>query len=156
MRKGLITWFVLGAVAWLGVFFWRRFNALKGLQISVGNPKQIKFENGFLVWIQELVINNPDNVDLIANKANIDLYVNKNYVGKCSLNSPQTIRPNGISVVNVNIVCTTLDLAKALGYTVLELLKLKTIKFDFEGNIGAYGFTAPISISQSINISQIF
>lgn len=155
MKRNLILYVVLGSLAYLVIFFWRRINALKGIQVNTGKFKEVDYRNGFLTWVQEFTVNNPDTVSLRASKANIDVFVNGNYVGKCSLLSPQTIQANGISVINVNVVCTLLDIAFALGYTVLDLIKLKSLKLDLGGTIGAYGFTAPVKQSITFDYSQI-
>lgn len=147
---------ILGLLGWLAIFFWRRYNALNGLQVNLGNIKQPKYESGFITWVQELVVNNPDSVEITANRANIDVYVNQNYVGKCSLENPQTINPNTISVINVKVTCTITEILQALGLTIIDLVKGKKANFDLAGTIGAYGFTAPLKQSISIDLKSIF
>ena len=155
MAKRAFTFLVLGLLSWLAIFFWRRFNALNSLQINVGGIKQAKLENGFITWVQELIINNPDTVEITANRANIDVFLNQNYVGKCSLENQQTIKPTSISVINVKVTCTVSEILQAAGFTILDLIHGKKVDFVLQGSIGAYGFTAPLKQSISFDFKKM-
>ena len=147
---------ILGIFFYVGVFIYRRFNALKRIQPNIGIPKGIRFESGFLTWTQEISIQNFDNVSFEISSANLDVISNGQYVGKCGLREPQTIRANGFSIINLTCVCTITDLIQSLAITVFDVLNAKAIDLKLDGVVGAYSiFTVPIRTSVVLNPSAV-
>jgi len=150
------TWIILGLFSYIGVFFYRRFNALKRIQPNIGIPKNIRFESGFLTWTQEISIQNFDNVSFEISSANLDIVSNGQYVGKCGLREPQTIQANGFSIIAVTCVCTLTDLVQSLAITIIEVFDSKAIELKLDGIVGAYSFfTVPISTRVVLNPSAV-
>ena len=152
MKLNLIGYVVLGLLFSIGWFFYRRVMAVKRLQVNVDLPNGFKQENGFIVFTQNLLVNNASNVDLQVSNINMDVYSSGYFVGKASLPEPQTIGANTISVVSVKVTCSISDLLTSLGVSIQKLVTTKKIKLSFEGTIGAYGFTAPVSQSSEIEV----
>jgi hypothetical protein len=147
---------VLGIFFYVAVFIYRRFNALKRIQPNIGLPKSIRFESGFLTWVQEISIQNFDNVSFEISSANLDVISNGQYVGKCGLREPQTIKANGYSIINLVCVCTVTDLIQSLAVTITDVFNSKAIDLKLDGVVGAYSiFTAPISTHVIINPSAV-
>ena len=154
--KKIIYWLLFIVFAYLGVFVYRRIQALKRLQVTVDFPREIQANNGFITWKQDFVINNADLVSIKADYANVDVIINDRFVGKCSLKNPQTIVAGGISRIELFVTTTLTDVLRAIAGSIYDLLKKKSLRIDFSGVIGSYGFTAPISDGITVNPSQIF
>lgn len=150
------AWIVFGIFLYIGVFFYRRYNALKRIQPNIGLPKNIRFEGGFLTWTQEISIQNFDNVSFELSSANIDVVSNGQYVGKCGLRESQTIKANGFSIISLTCVCTITDLLQSLAVTIQDVFNAKAIELKLEGVVGAYSFfTVPITTYITLNPSLI-
>lgn len=156
-RKQIFWGVVTLGLLWLGLFFYRRYQAIKRLQITPDLPNNWAYNSGFVTFNQRLIVNNADPVELSISRLNMDVTVNNVYVGKASLPSTQTVNANGISAVTIQITTTLTDLAVALGTTVFDLLNAKPFKLKYAGVIGAYGISTPqIEETISVNPSEIF
>ncbi len=152
MKLNLIGYVVLGLLLSIAWFFYRRIMAVKRLQTNVDFPNDFRRENKYIVFTQNLLVNNASNVDLQVSNVNLDVYSSGYFVGKASLPQPQTIGENTISVVSVKVTCSISDLLTSLGVSIQKLITTKKLKLNFEGTIGAYGFTAPVSQSKEIEV----
>lgn len=141
-----------GILLWIAYFFYRRILALQRLQIIADLPSDFRKENGFIVFSQRLMVNNASTVDLDISTANIDLYSSGYFIGKASLPQPQTIAANSTSVIVSNVSCSISDILTSLGYSIGDLISKNKLKLQFEGTVGAYGFTAPINQSTTLEI----
>ena len=154
--KKIIYWLLFIVFAYFGVFIYRRIQALKRLQVTVDYPREIRANQGFITWKQPFIINNVDLVSIKADYANVDAIINNRFVGKCSLKNPQTIEAGGISRIELFVTTTLTEVLRAIAGSVYDLIKKKSLRIDFAGVIGSYGFTAPIKDGITVNPSQIF
>lgn len=156
-RKQIFWGVVTFGLLWLGLFFWRRYNAMKRLQVTPDFPYNWRLNSGFITFQQRLNVNNADPVDLSINRLNMDVSMNGVYVGKASLPENQSVQPNSISVVTIQVTTTITDLAVALGTTIYDLINAKPFKLKYAGVIGGYGITSPeIEETITVNPSEIF
>jgi hypothetical protein len=154
--KKFIYWLIFMVLAYLGVFVYRRVQALKRLQVTIDFPREIQSNNGFITWKQDFVINNADPVSIKADYSNVDVIINDRFVGKCSLKTSQIITAGGISRIELFVTTTLTEILRAFAGSVYDLIKKKSLRIDFAGVIGSYGFTAPIKDGITVNPSQIF
>lgn len=140
----------------LGLFFWNRYQAIKRLQITPDYPSNFQFNNGFITFTQRLIVNNGDPVSLSISRVNLDVVVNEQYFGKCTLPETQIIGANQISAVSVTVTSTLTDLLLALGTTIFDLIKLKQIRLTYTGVLGGYGVVTSVSNSVSVNPDDIY
>lgn len=155
MSKKTVLFFVGGGILlWIAYFFYRRILAVQRLQIIVDLPSEFRKENGFIVFTQRLMVNNASTVDLDISTVNIDVYSSGYFVGKASLPQSQTIAANGTSVIVAKVTCSITDILQAVGYTISDLISKNKLKLSFQGTVGAYGFTAPVNQTTSLEIPQ--
>lgn len=147
-----VSFVSIGVLLWVAYFFYRRILAVQRLQINVDLPSDFRKENGFIVFSQRLMVNNASTVELDISTVNIDVYSSGYFVGKASLPQSQTIVANSTSVIVAKVTCSMTDILTAVGYTISDLIKKNKLKLDFEGTIGAYGFSAPIKQSTNLEI----
>lgn len=153
MSKGKLMFGVgVGILLWVAYFFYRRILAVQRLQINVDLPSEFRKENGFIVFSQRLMVNNASTVDLDLSTVNIDVYSSGYFVGKASLPQSQKIAANSTSVLVAKVTCSITDILSAIGYTISDLIVKNKLRLDFEGTVGAYGFTAPIKQSTNLEI----
>ncbi len=155
MNKKTVFFFVGGGILlWIAYFFYRRILAVQRLQINVDLPSEFRKENGFIVFTQRLMVNNASTVDLDISTVNLDVYSAGYFVGKASLPQSQTIAANGTSVIVAKVTCSITDILQAVGYTISDLISKNKLKLSFQGTVGAYGFTAPVNQTTSLEIPQ--
>jgi hypothetical protein len=158
MRK-YILWIVFIVISYIGVFIYRRVNALKRLQAIPDYPRNVRGNGGFIEWTQVFIVNNADPVNIKLDYANVDVIINGRFVGKCSMDKPQLVESSEVSrISNIELTVTTTltQVLRSIAGSIYDLLNKYELRIQFSGVIGAYGFTAPIKDGVTVKPSEIF
>ena len=155
LRNTLIVSGILGGFAVFGYTMYRTI--MKAMKIDV-KPSNIsilnKDSNGISLSI-DLLLKNPSDLKLILQAQEYDIYLNGVFITRLNTDVPQTLLPNAISTLNLQLnlnykdLLAKLNVATGVGIAdkinVITNLKSQRLKLDAKLNV-KYGILPSIPI----------
>ncbi len=83
---------VLGVIVYLGLLLYSKIRAIKSLVLTLGVPRNLRFDNSYFKYSQEIKVFNPSDVDVVITQLNLEAFVKNNKLGNCYLLKSQEIK----------------------------------------------------------------
>lgn len=149
-----ITILVIGLFAIFGIWLWTKISTAQKLVYKLLTPENISFSGLKINWNQPVQITNPTNTGIYLKLIQFDVFNKNVVVGSGFYNQPLTISSASQTVVKVPCSIGILELLLAVPNLITEA-RSQNLKFLFQGNINAEGFTVGVQTDISIPIPNL-
>jgi LEA14-like dessication related protein len=150
MKKGFI---ILVIVLIIALYILNKVSTARQLEFTVGLPQHFSLQGGNISFDLPLKAQNVSSGSINVKSADFDVMSAGKFLGKALITSPQTITPNGATILIVKVNISYFDLLTAAG-SLINQFKGGKVGLLIDGLIYAEGFQVPLKQSFDIDLPK--